>query len=230
MISDPVNRVLALRQLLRERFPAAHPRSAAEATPPPPPPDPDGDPAPVEVDFSPGEIYEVVAEQPNFAGAQMGCGGALLIGDLLNRSGQEGRILVLVDGKDSFDPDSFDEAQCRQLLWLRCRDASQALQATDLLLRDGNLPTILLDLQLNPLTELQSLPPSTWHRFRGLAEQSGVALLVLTPAPIVTSAHRRFTLQRRGQPSDLDMPRELLSARSRPILTRRRKFSRRLSA
>jgi len=65
--------------------------------------------------------------------------GALLIGDLLDRSAREGSILTLVDGKDSFDPDPFTEAQCQQLLWLRCRDASQALQATDLLLRDGNL-------------------------------------------------------------------------------------------
>jgi hypothetical protein len=223
MSSDPVNRVLALRQLLRERFPSAHALAPALSSSAEWRVEASAGAEWARVDFSLGEIVEVVAPHP-------GSGGALLIGDLLDRAVLEERLLALVDGKDSFDPDSFDSAQCGRLLWLRCQDASQALQATDLLLRDGNLPAILLDLQLNSPEEIRSLPSSAWHRFRGLAERSGAGLIVLTPAPLVTSAQQRFSLDLPHPSWALDMPREELSARSQPRLTRRRNVPQKLPA
>jgi len=39
------------------------------------------------------------------------------------------------------------------------------VKATDLLLHDGNLPLVLLDLQFLPSRALRKIPPSTWHRF-----------------------------------------------------------------
>jgi hypothetical protein len=223
MQSDPADRVLALRQLLRERFPTSHTSTIDRPSPAEWAEDSDtGEERPT-IEFCPGMILEVVAEHP-------GCGGALLIGDLLHRATAQARILALVDGKDSFDPDSYGSAACDRLLWLRCHDAPQALQATDLLLRDGNLCAILLDLQLNPMREIQALPSSAWHRFRGLAERSGAALLILTPAPLVTSAHHRFVLEPRHAPAALDSPRRFLAEQSHARLTRRRMASRRLSA
>lgn len=216
------NRALALRALLRERFPSAH----AVPIAPPSRQSPDADACAPQagtaqqpiLEFSPGEIQEVVAERP-------GCGGALLIGERLEQARRARRVLTLIDGRDSFDPDSFGPIICRRMLWLRCRDAEQALQSTDLLLRDGNLPEIVLDLQLNPLSELKSIPPSVWHRFRGLSEQSGAALLVITPSALVSSAHRRLALRPNGKEGHWDHPRSDFSASQRPELLRQRSYS-----
>lgn len=224
MACDSTNRVIELRALLRERFPTAHAKAAATSrlSSRTPAPHHITSHSPL-IDFAPGEIREVVAEHP-------GCGGALLVGELLQGSLRNKRILTLVDGKDSFDPDSFGQRLCRQLLWLRCRDAEQALQSTDLLFRDGNLPDIFLDLQLNPLAELRALPLNVWHRFRGLSEQSGAALIVLTPTPLVTSATSRFVLRHEGVPAVWELPRASLSTRPRTRLQRQRSPHAQMSA
>ncbi|NNC89125.1 MAG: hypothetical protein HKN82_11755, partial [Akkermansiaceae bacterium] len=91
-----------------------------------------------------------------------------------------GRPLALIDATDSFDPASYGPEACARLLWIRCHEPAQSLPCTDLLLRDGNLPLLVLDLQLVPLRDLhsRSFPPTAWYRLRNLAEQSGTALLV----------------------------------------------------
>lgn len=219
MPSNSSNQVLALRALLRERFPKAQAqaRSLPQAKPA-------SDKSLLSViSSSPGEIREFVAERP-------GCGGALLIGELLEHSFRNHQPLALVDGRDSFDPESYGSRLCRQLLWLRCQDAEQAIQATDLLLRDGNLPSLLLDLQLNSLAEIRALPPSAWHRFRNLAEQSGATLLVLSPAPLVTSAHNRFVLRAGPSSNASESPRKVFSCKSQVEWLRHRSFHGRLSA
>jgi hypothetical protein len=104
------------------------------------------------------------------------------------------RTIILIDGRDSFDPTTNGSEACGQLLWVRCRQASEAIQAADLLLRDGNLPLILMDLQLNASKELNRIPGTTWFRLRNLAEQTAAALITITPAPIITSAHQRLHL------------------------------------
>jgi hypothetical protein len=100
--------------------------------------------------------------------------------------------LALIDPADSFDPASFQAR--RPLLWLRSQNASKSLQAADLLLRDGNLPLILLDLTLTPEIELRQIPASSWYRLRNLAETSGSTLLAFTPAPLIAAAASRQTL------------------------------------
>lgn len=213
------HRAIALRALLRERFPSAHADLPGLADLPPSTPTTAGSrlpiQAPVTVAFSPGEIQEVVAERP-------GCGSALLLGELLARAEAGGRTLTLVDGKDSFDPDSFGPSLCRRMLWLRCRDAEQAMQATDLLLRDGNLPEIVLDLQLNPFPEIRSFAPNVWHRFRALSEQAGTGLLVITTSPLVVSAHRRFALRPLAGAPDWESTRNDFSERLSPVPLRQR--------
>jgi len=200
--SDAAPNVDALRRMLRERFPGAH-----VALPP------EGeagrkreeDPARgLGSVMEPGKIVEVVAERP-------GCGGALWIGEVLRQLAREDRVLGLIDGRDSFDPDSHGAAACRQLFWVRCRDAAEAVQAADLLLRDGNVPDLILDLQLNPAEELRELRRGIWHRFRTLAERSGAGMAVLTAGTWVTGAHRRFRLEGRHRTGDWDEDRARLA-------------------
>lgn len=100
--------------------------------------------------------------------------------------------LALIDPADSFDPASFDAR--RPLLWLRSQDAAKSLQAADLLLRDGNLPLILIDFTLTPAAQLRKIPASSWYRLRNLSETSGSSLLALTSTPLIAAAASRQTL------------------------------------
>ena len=106
-----------------------------------------------------------------------------------------GATIILIDGSDSFDPATNGAELCGRLLWVRCTKASEAIKSADLLLRDGNLPLVLMDLQLNESKELNRIPGTTWFRLRNLAEQTAAALVTLTPAPIITSAHQRLHLK-----------------------------------
>lgn len=75
---------------------------------------------------------------------------------------------------------------------MQCADAAQAVKATDLLLRDGNLAVVLLDFQASPAAELRRIPANTWHRFQRLTEESSMALVVLTRQPMVEAAQVRI--------------------------------------
>ena len=101
-----------------------------------------------------GAITELTSAPPN-------AGSASIIGALLQRASRDRYFIALIDGRDSFDPSgsgAIDGSALRHLLWVRCRKATEAIQAADLLLRDGNFPLVLLDLVLNPMEELRRIP------------------------------------------------------------------------
>ena len=58
------------------------------------------------------------------------------------------------------------------LLWIRCHNAAQALKATDLILRDGNLSLIILDFKQNTDKELRKIPGPTWYRFQRITKST----------------------------------------------------------
>jgi hypothetical protein len=140
-----------------------------------------------------------------------GCGSFFLdrvFGSVKARGG----LAALVDGGHSFDPGSYDAAVFPRLLTVFCETAEQSVKVTDLLLRDGNLPLVLLDLQALQLRRIGRIPASTWHRFQRLVERSGTALVVMTPQPIVEAARVRITLKASWPLSALTRPRtELLN-------------------
>ncbi|MFP6899153.1 MAG: hypothetical protein VCA38_21385 [Roseibacillus sp.] len=179
-----------LRQQLQERFPEAHQSKPS--------------PAPVRTTsrlpaFPSGALSELSPAGP-------ASGLSLVLAELLQRSEVRAQEvpadglptpdhepLGLIDGRDSFDPASYGLASCSRLLWVRCRDAEESLRCTDLLLHDGNLPLLVLDLQLNPHEELRQIPTSSWYRLRNLAKQSGTALLVFTPKHFIPCATLQLT-------------------------------------
>ncbi len=125
-----------IRRQLREKFPAAHgfapvPEPVAEVS---------------QTFFEPsafpaGAISEIIP-------AAEGGGLSLWIAGLLAEPEEAAEFpkFVLVDGSDHFDPASHTAAACSQLLWVRCAKIQEALKAADLLVRDGNVPFVLLDL------------------------------------------------------------------------------------
>lgn len=136
-----------------------------------------------------GAVSEVIASAPS-------CGGQWMVRALLETARRTHQYLGLVDGSDGFDPQSEDAGLLPCLLWVRCHQVTQALQATDLLVRDGNISLVLLDLRGNQLKELRRQPISVWFRLQRAVEQSGGSLVVLSSRPWVSSAAVRVELER----------------------------------
>ena len=192
--------IIALRDHLRSKFPGAHAAPQADASL-----ITTGLPCLDDAGVARGAITEVVGELP-------GCGVALLIHALLERETTVREVTALVDGSDAFDPWSAAPRALERTLWVRCTQPLQAVKATDLLLRDGNVPLVLLDLQLHAPRETARIPASAWHRLRFLAEQSGVALCAFTPCELVPCARSRVRLEHLFTIEDLHRPRQALVA------------------
>jgi hypothetical protein len=192
--------IIAFKDLLREKFREAQQvreHAAVAAT---------GIAALDAAGMGGGMITEIVSA---------GAGAGLLLLALAEARGEGVRRLVaLVDGADAFDPRAVEAATLERLLWLRCcRDARKAVRVADLLLRDGNLPRVLLDLRFHASRDLRGIPANVWHRLRMLAERSEAALCVFTPSRIVPCARSRLVMEQRFSLDDLDAPREALLAR-----------------
>lgn len=184
-------KVIDLRQLLAERFPqtfapAADRLATGLAT----------------IDQAIGGLPKNAITE--LSSPNLSAGSALVIYALLQNAHRAGYFLALVDGRDSFDPQAVGNASLPNLLWLRCSKAFEAVQAADLLLRDGNFPLVVLDLVLNPSEELRKIPQTHWYRLQRLVEAAPVAFLVLTRTSIISSAQLKLTLDNAWRLSDLE--------------------------
>ncbi len=151
-----------------------------------------------------GAVTEVIAAQP-------GAGTALLLGALFAESAAAGRWVALIDARDSFDAEWLGEGHdFSRFLWARCPDAALAVKAADLLLRDGNIGTVVLDLRLNPLAQLRKIQPQVWYRLQRLVEESAAVLLVATPFRTVSSAKVQLILHGRWTLDALETPQSAL--------------------
>ena len=133
-------------------------------------------------------------------------GSALLTHALLQEAHRRAFFFALVDGRDSFDPQTAAPTVLRNLLWIRCRAAADAVKAADFLLRDGNFPLVVLDLVLNPPEELRKIPQTHWYRLQRLVEAAPTAFLVLTRRNMIGSAQLKLSLENAWRLSALDQP------------------------
>jgi len=104
----------------------------------------------------------------------------LLVSALASRTAQT-EVCGLVDGRDTFDPYSAEAAgvKLERLLWVRCRNIDQCLQATDLLLQGGGFGLIAIDLSVLPPKTVRYVPLNVWFRFRRAVENTSTILLLL---------------------------------------------------
>ncbi len=174
------DKVLELKKLLAERFGHAE-RRAEELYP-------SGLSALDEVGLPRGTLTEIVSFPAS------GPGGSLLLFGLLRATAQRGERVIIVDGRDAFDPKGLRQGELQRLLWTRCRTAKEALQAVDLAARDGNFPLIIFLLTLNPASELKRIPSTAWHRLQMLVEKSAATLLIFTPFAQVGCARLRLSV------------------------------------
>jgi len=133
----------------------------------------------------------------------------------LARRTQEGSVCAWVDVNDSLDPESAagNGINLKQLLWVRCGDAStekssaavhnkpfnlkkpwtridQAIRATDLLLQAGGFAAIALDLADEEIEHGHGrrIPLATWFRFRQACDRTQCTLIVLSKAAYAQSS------------------------------------------
>jgi hypothetical protein len=144
-----------------------------------------------------GALSEIV-------GPGNGSGSATLIRYLLSHAAGEKRIVALIDGSDALEVTQIDDSVLERLLWIRCRTADEALKAADLILRDNNLPLVLIDLKLNPEKQLRKIPATTWYRFQYLVEKASSVCAVFTPQPMVAPAKARLVLRSQFSLASLD--------------------------
>lgn len=188
----PAANVIQLRALLSEKFPGLRmrvdgPRRAKQAVQRTGVPQIDG---PLGGGVPKGALTEIIVP------AAQG-GSASLIRAFLEQAAREKQIVAMVDGRDSLNVAQMEESVLSRLLWIRCLNAAQAMRAADLLLRDNNVPWVVLDLKMNPEPELRKIPAATWYRFQRLVEMSGSAGIVFTPRRLVAPAQARVTLHSR---------------------------------
>jgi hypothetical protein len=122
-------------------------------------------------------------------------GSASLIHALIQRTCGDKYFVALIDGRDSFDPCALGNSILRQMLWVRCATALEAVQAADLILRDGNFFLAIVDLVLNPWEELRKIPQTTWYRLQRLVESVSTACLVLTRHEMISGAQLKLVLE-----------------------------------
>lgn len=173
-----VVRMEALRALLAEKFPPSPRRSESRLLIGYPAFDQKGG-------FLRGAITEVCGS---------GAGGSLFFAATMEAAERDGFFVGLIDAANCFEPSDWTDAHLYRLLWVICAEASSAIRATDILLRDGNLPMVVLDLQMLPMLQLQRIPASTWHRFQRVIEPTATTLIVLTPQPLVEGAFTRVVV------------------------------------
>ena len=122
-------------------------------------------------------------------------GSASLVHSFIHGAYRDKYFVALIDGRDSFDPCALGNSILRQLLWVRCAKALEAIKAADLLLRDGNFPLLIVDLIFNSPEELRKIPQTIWYRLQRLVESVPTACLVLTRYEMVSSAQLKLVLE-----------------------------------
>jgi hypothetical protein len=162
-----------------------------------------------------GAVTEVVCATPS-------CGGHLLLGQLLAVTRTARTRVALIDGADSFDPNSFENDLLAHLLWVRCHSTAEALQCVDLLARDANLGLVVLDIRRALDAELRRIPATQWYRIQRAVERADLAFVVETPRPAVPSAQLRLRFETSHPLSVLQQERPTLVPLLAPAVQRQR--------
>ncbi len=138
--------------------------------------------------FPKNTLSEIIESSPS-------SGGNLLLYHLLERVKQQRGYVALVDGNDSFAPDSVESSETlRHLYWVRCRTTKEAIRVSDLLAGDGNFSLLLIDLRRNDLNTLRRIPGNQWYRLQRAVQKSTCTCVAFTPQVLIPAAKLRLRL------------------------------------
>jgi RecA/RadA recombinase len=209
-MSSGSDKVVALRRLLDERFPAAHPRESRLI--------PTGVSA---IDrllaggLVTGTLTEFVSVVPS-GGSQLSLGSLLLSTRLARQR------VALVDAAGSFDLTGLDDDAVAHLVWVRCETLSESWRAADLVARDPNYAVVVIDVRGFSERELLRTKDSVWVRLQRAAEHAETAIVVQTTTPLVPNAAMRLTFTQSLGSCTLTQPRLEVLASLAPTLQRAR--------
>ena len=150
--------------------------------------------------FPEGGLSEIVG--PRSSG-----GGSLLLA-LLARAASRGGLVALVDGADSFDPETAERAglDLRALLWVRCGGRlPPAWSAADLLARCPGFAAVALDVG----AAKSAAPPSFGVRLQRAAAGNPAVIVVRAPRHVTGSAAALVVSVRRVRALWVGAPRRI---------------------
>jgi hypothetical protein len=150
--------------------------------------------------FPEGGLSEIVG--PRSSG-----GGSLLLA-LLARAASRGGLVALVDGADSFDPETAERAglDLRALLWVRCGGRlPPAWSAADLLARCPGFAAVALDVGAAE----SAAPPSFGVRLQRAAAGNPAVIVVRAPRHVTGSAAALVVSVRRVRARWVGAPRRI---------------------
>jgi len=110
-----------------------------------------------------------------------GAGKTSLLTAALAARTQAAEVCALVDARDAFDPETAETAGVRleRLLWVRCREVTQAMRVTDLLLQGGGFGMVAVDMSDVAPRLVRRVPLNVWFRWRRAVENTQTILVVL---------------------------------------------------
>jgi recombination protein RecA len=110
-----------------------------------------------------------------------GAGKTSLLTAALAARTQAAEVCALVDAQDAFDPETAEAAGVRleRLLWVRCREITQAMRVTDLLLQGGGFGMVAVDLSDIAPRLVRHVPLNVWFRWRRAVENTQTILVVI---------------------------------------------------
>lgn len=174
------DKVVALRRLLDERFPAAQRRSRRVVA---------TGVAAVDTLLGGGLLTGTLTE---FVSLVPSAGNQLTLGSLLVATRAARQRVAWVDAAGTFDLEGFDDDALAHLVWVRCGSLAESWRAADLAARDPNYRVVVLDLRGFPPRELLRTRDSIWVRLQRAAEQADTALAVQSDTPVVPNAGARL--------------------------------------
>jgi len=154
--------------------------------------------------FPEGGLSEIVG--PRSSG-----GGSLLLA-LLARAASRGALVALVDGADSFDPETAERAglDLRALLWVRCGGRlPPAWSAADLLARCPGFAAVALDVGTTWGMGSIAAPPSFGVRLQRAAAGNPAVIVVRAPRHVTGSAAALVVSVRRVRARWVGAPRRI---------------------
>lgn len=152
----------------------------------------------------PGRLTELVSAP--------GAGGQFILARILRTARAARERVALIDAADAFAPEGIAPNDLRHLVWARAGNLREALAVADVLVRDGNFATVVLDLRDVSRRELNQTSKSVWHRIHRLVERQPAAVLVQSHHGVVPAVRWRITVSRPWSLADQRCTQEHLSA------------------
>ncbi|GAB4248021.1 MAG: hypothetical protein OHK005_14500 [Candidatus Methylacidiphilales bacterium] len=105
---------------------------------------------------------------------------------------------------NQLDPASCPSGLVSRLLWVRARDGMEVVRAGELLVRDGNVAWVVLDLGEDEEQARVRVPASVWFRLGQVTRQSGRLVVVMTSRARVSGARLRVRFGGARTVEDID--------------------------